>query len=174
MGSDGAIGAHPTNHNPALFFAGVTKTRNPHDCALHPARQMFSGKENIMTELTRRTAFTGVVAATAATTLGELSITSVARAATSVADSIGQQWIDGWNSPNPETLVAAFTSDGLYRDVTFDLTKKGSAELRELHKFFHGRCTTKVEGAAIQADLLPACVLPSLPPIVFFTAAHLQ
>jgi len=34
-------------------------------------------------------------------------------------------------------LVAAFTSDGVYEDVTFGLKKKGSAELRELHKFFH-------------------------------------
>lgn len=34
-------------------------------------------------------------------------------------------------------LVAAFTSDGVYEDVAFGLKKKGSAELRELHKFFH-------------------------------------
>jgi steroid delta-isomerase-like uncharacterized protein len=90
-----------------------------------------------MTELTRRTALTGVVAATAATALGGISTASTARAAMSMASSVGQKWIDGWNSPDPEKLVAAFTSDGLYRDVPFDLTKKGSAELRELHKFFH-------------------------------------
>jgi len=34
-------------------------------------------------------------------------------------------------------LVSAFTADGIYEDVPFGLKKKGSAELRELHKFFH-------------------------------------
>lgn len=34
-------------------------------------------------------------------------------------------------------LVAAFTPDGVYEDVPFGLKKKGRAELRELHKFFH-------------------------------------
>ena len=51
--------------------------------------------------------------------------------------SAGQKWIDGWNSTDPEVLVAAFTPDGVYEDVTFGLKKKGSAELRDLHKFFH-------------------------------------
>jgi len=51
--------------------------------------------------------------------------------------SIGQKWADGWNSADPVKLVAAFTSDGYYEDVPFGLKKKGSAELRELHKGFH-------------------------------------
>lgn len=51
--------------------------------------------------------------------------------------SVAQKWIDGWNSQDPEKLVIAFTPDGIYRDVTFDITKKGSQELRDLHKFFH-------------------------------------
>jgi steroid delta-isomerase-like uncharacterized protein len=51
--------------------------------------------------------------------------------------NVAQNWIDGWNSTDPETLVAAFTPDGVYEDVAFGITKKGSAELRELHKFFH-------------------------------------
>jgi steroid delta-isomerase-like uncharacterized protein len=51
--------------------------------------------------------------------------------------SVGQKWIDGWNAPNPDLLVAAFTPDGVYEDVAFGLKKKGSAELRDLHKFFH-------------------------------------
>jgi steroid delta-isomerase-like uncharacterized protein len=93
--------------------------------------------EDIMAKMTRRTALSGVVAATAATSFGELSTISTSHAAVSAASSVAQKWIDGWNSPEPEKLVAAFTSDGLYRDVPFDLTKKGSAELRELHKFFH-------------------------------------
>jgi steroid delta-isomerase-like uncharacterized protein len=93
--------------------------------------------EDIMAKMTRRTALSGVVAATAATSLGELSTISTSHAAVSAASSVAQKWIDGWNSSEPEKLVAAFTSDGLYRDIPFDLTKKGSAELRELHKFFH-------------------------------------
>ena len=93
--------------------------------------------EDSMAKMTRRTTLTGIAAATAATSLGELSTISPSHAAVSAASSVAQKWIDGWNSPEPEKLVAAFTSDGFYRDVPFDLTKKGSAELRELHKFFH-------------------------------------
>ncbi len=51
--------------------------------------------------------------------------------------SIGQKWVDGWNATNPDALVAVFTPDGVYEDVAFGLKKKGSAELRELHKSFH-------------------------------------
>ena len=51
--------------------------------------------------------------------------------------AVAQNWIDGWNSTDPEKLVAAFTPDGVYEDVAFGITKKGSVELRELHKFFH-------------------------------------
>src|SRR5271165_6663045 len=57
--------------------------------------------------------------------------------AAAAGKTVGQKWIDGWNTTNPELLVAAFTPDGVYEDVTFGLKKKGSAELRELHKFFH-------------------------------------
>jgi steroid delta-isomerase-like uncharacterized protein len=64
---------------------------------------------------------------------GALFCTSEARGQTNVA----QNWIDGWNSTDPEKLVAAFTPNGVYEDVAFGITKKGSAELRELHKFFH-------------------------------------
>ena len=58
-------------------------------------------------------------------------------AASSASKSIGQKWIDGWNATDPDAFVAAFTPDGVYEDVAFGLKKKGSAELRELHKFFH-------------------------------------
>ena len=64
---------------------------------------------------------------------GALPYSPQARGQTAVA----QNWIDGWNSTDPEKLVAAFTPDGVYEDVAFGITKKGSAELRELHKFFH-------------------------------------
>ena len=69
--------------------------------------------------------------------LGLMLSGTAARTVAAAAKSVGQKWIDGWNSADPEVLVAAFTPDGVYEDVTFGLKKKGSAELRELHKFFH-------------------------------------
>jgi steroid delta-isomerase-like uncharacterized protein len=69
--------------------------------------------------------------------LGVLTSGSTAQSAPPAQISVAQKWIDGWNSPDPEKLVAAFTSDGVYQDVPFDLHKKGSTELRELHKSFH-------------------------------------
>jgi limonene-1,2-epoxide hydrolase len=62
---------------------------------------------------------------------------SPTRTATAASKSVGQKWIDGWNATDPEILVAAFTADGVYQDVPFGLKKKGSSELRELHRFFH-------------------------------------
>ena len=50
---------------------------------------------------------------------------------------LAQKWIDGWNATDPAKLVSAFTPDGIYEDIPFVLKKKGSAELRELHKYFH-------------------------------------
>jgi steroid delta-isomerase-like uncharacterized protein len=57
--------------------------------------------------------------------------------AVSPEDSIGQKYADAWNATDPAKLVALFTPDGYYEDVPFGLKKKGSAELRELHKAFH-------------------------------------
>ena len=73
----------------------------------------------------RSFAFAGLIAA--------LLWTGGADAQTSVA----QKWIDGWNSKQPGILVAAFTTDGVYQDMAFGITKKGSQEIRDLHKFFH-------------------------------------
>jgi steroid delta-isomerase-like uncharacterized protein len=69
--------------------------------------------------------------------LGLMLSGTTARTVAAVGKSVGQKWIDGWNATDPELLVAAFTPDGFYEDVTFGIKKKGSAELRELHKFFH-------------------------------------
>lgn len=60
-----------------------------------------------------------------------------ARSAPGSESTIAQKWIDGWNSTDPSKLVAAFTPDGIYEDVTFGLKKQGSIQLRELHQFFH-------------------------------------
>jgi len=62
---------------------------------------------------------------------------SEANAASPAQSSVAQRWIDGWNSTDPQKLVDAFTPDGFYQDVPSDAHYKGSAELRELHKFFH-------------------------------------
>jgi ketosteroid isomerase-like protein len=75
-------------------------------------------------------------AATLGASVGVM-LPGVTLAATSAGKSVGQKWIDGWNAADPEVLVAAFTADGVYEDVPFGLKKKGSVELRELHKFFH-------------------------------------
>src|SRR5215472_11160114 len=53
---------------------------------------------------------------------GVLFCSSAARSQTNVA----QNWIDGWNSTDPEKLVAAFTPDGVYEDVAFGITKKAA------------------------------------------------
>ena len=82
-----------------------------------------------MSPIARRAAMMGA-------SLGAM-LPGVTLAATSVSKSVGQKWIDGWNATDPELLVAAFTPDGVYEDMAFGLKKKGSAELRELHRFFH-------------------------------------
>ncbi len=76
-------------------------------------------------------------AAIVGTSIGLMLPNVTAHSATAANKSVGQKWIDGWNSPDPEVLVSVFTPDGIYEDVTFGLKKKGSAELRDLHKFFH-------------------------------------
>jgi steroid delta-isomerase-like uncharacterized protein len=60
-----------------------------------------------------------------------------AHAASPAPNVVAQKWIDGWNSADPHKLVDAFSPDGFYQDVPSDSHYKGSAELRELHKFFH-------------------------------------
>src|SRR5438876_12206435 len=76
-------------------------------------------------------------------------------ATNSSQNTIAQAWIDGWNSPDPAKLVSAFTPDGVYEDVTFGLKKQGSAQLSELHKFFHSAVSglnVKLVDAHINAD----------------------
>ena len=83
-----------------------------------------------MSMIARRVALAGSCA-------GLLLTGATMRPAEAARGSVGQKWIDGWNSTDPTKLVAAFTPDGAYEDVPFGLKKKGSAELRDLHKFFH-------------------------------------
>jgi ketosteroid isomerase-like protein len=76
-------------------------------------------------------------AATLSVPLHVLLASVAALPASAASKSIGQKWIDGWNATTADNLVAAFTPDGVYEDVPFGLKKKGSAELRDLHKYFH-------------------------------------
>ena len=45
--------------------------------------------------------------------------------------SIADSWIAAWNSHDVEEVVAIFTADVLYEDVTFGAANHGSAELRK-------------------------------------------
>lgn len=65
------------------------------------------------------------------------------------ADNIGQRWCDAWNSHDVSRVLAVFTDDVFYEDVTFGLAVHGSAELRDFAQFFftavpdlHLQCTT--------------------------------
>jgi hypothetical protein len=69
--------------------------------------------------------------------LGLVFAASSAQSAPPTPSSVAQRWIDGWNASNPDSLAAAFTSDGVYQDVPSNLHCKGNTGLRELHKFFH-------------------------------------
>lgn len=82
-----------------------------------------------MSIIVRRSAISGC--------FGMLLAGATTRIASAASKSIAQKWIDGWNAPGPETLLAAFTPDATYEDVAFGLKKTGSAELRELHQHFH-------------------------------------
>lgn len=44
---------------------------------------------------------------------------------------IAERWIAAWNSHDAEKVVAIFTPDVLYEDVTFGAANHGSAELRK-------------------------------------------
>jgi steroid delta-isomerase-like uncharacterized protein len=66
--------------------------------------------------------------------------------------SLVQKWIDGWNSSTPQVLVSDFTPDGYYEDVPSGLKKRGSREIRDLHKHFHdvvGGLYVKLVGAHV-------------------------
>ena len=52
---------------------------------------------------------------------------AAAQKKTPIADS----WIAAWNSHDVENVVAIFTTDVLYEDVTFGAANHGSAELRK-------------------------------------------
>lgn len=64
------------------------------------------------------------------------------------ARQIGQGWCDAWNSHDVDRVLAVFTDDVFYEDVTFGLTAHGRAEMRDFAQFFfsavpdlHLQCT---------------------------------
>jgi steroid delta-isomerase-like uncharacterized protein len=44
---------------------------------------------------------------------------------------VANSWITAWNSHDAEKVIAIFTADVLYEDVTFGAANHGSAELRK-------------------------------------------
>ena len=69
--------------------------------------------------------------------LAQMSTEGVAQSAASNRDPIVTEWVEGWNSPDPEKLAKLFTPDGTYEDVPTALKRKGDSEIRALHTFFH-------------------------------------
>jgi steroid delta-isomerase-like uncharacterized protein len=52
------------------------------------------------------------------------------------AHKIGQRWCDAWNSHNVDQLLAVFTHDVFYEDVTLGAVNHGSAELAKFAQSF--------------------------------------
>jgi steroid delta-isomerase-like uncharacterized protein len=44
--------------------------------------------------------------------------------------AVAQAWIDAWNSHNPNNVVALFTEDAVYEDVTLGAVSQGLEEIR--------------------------------------------
>jgi steroid delta-isomerase-like uncharacterized protein len=45
-------------------------------------------------------------------------------------EKILDDWATAWSSHDPERVIALFTDDCVYEDVTFDAVNRGKAELR--------------------------------------------
>jgi steroid delta-isomerase-like uncharacterized protein len=50
------------------------------------------------------------------------------------------QWAESWSSQNTEALLALFTDDCIYEDVTFGLVNHGKSELRAFASGFFAAC----------------------------------
>jgi steroid delta-isomerase-like uncharacterized protein len=89
----------------------------------------------IMTDhrLDRRQILKGAAALGAVGALAALHTPAPTRAAADAlahGDQIGQGWCDAWNSHNVDTVLAVFTQDVFYEDVTLGAVNRGSAALR--------------------------------------------
>jgi steroid delta-isomerase-like uncharacterized protein len=47
------------------------------------------------------------------------------------ADNIAAKWAAAWNSHDPEKVVALFAENGVYEDIPFGSTNRGTAALRK-------------------------------------------
>jgi len=68
------------------------------------------------------------------------------------ADAIAEKWAAAWNSHDVEKVVALFTADGVYDDVAFGTTSRGTAALRQYAKSYFDAVPdmkTSVTGGAI-------------------------
>lgn len=45
--------------------------------------------------------------------------------------AVAQAWIDAWNSHNPDNVIALYTKDAVFEDVTLGAVSQGLAEIRD-------------------------------------------
>ena len=50
--------------------------------------------------------------------------------ATLDVERVLDEWAYAWSAHDPDRLVALFTDDGVYEDVTFGVVSRGQAEVR--------------------------------------------
>src|SRR5260221_10840270 len=50
--------------------------------------------------------------------------------------AVVQNWVDAWNSHNPDAVVAVFTKDAVYQDMPAGKISKGLSEIRAFAQFF--------------------------------------
>jgi steroid delta-isomerase-like uncharacterized protein len=60
-----------------------------------------------------------------------LCIAAFYSGAAAAAESIATKWSAAWNSHDPAKIVALFAGDGVYEDVPFGSTNRGTAALRK-------------------------------------------
>ena len=66
--------------------------------------------------------------------------------ATSDVERVLDEWAYAWSAHDPDRLVALFTDDGVYEDVTFGVVSRGQAEVRAFaQRIFAGAPDFKLE-----------------------------
>src|SRR5215471_7083512 len=78
---------------------------------------------------------TPMVAATAFATLA-MAVSLLCTQAKAQDTDVAAAWIAAWNSHDPDAVVALFTDDAVYEDVTLGAVLHGPAELRAFAEGF--------------------------------------
>jgi ketosteroid isomerase-like protein len=74
--------------------------------------------------------------ATAAFAMLAIVVSLDCKQAKAQSRDIAADWIAAWSSHDPDAVVAVFTADVFYEDVTLGLVDHGSGELRALAQSF--------------------------------------